>query len=166
MYGLIHARPIYKREPDALSDPRRCRPFIKAGSLQTGEVTEAAASASALEARAGLTKINKYRAHYKCADCVHHSRRTTNRRMCRITPVPKRHIIKETAAYTLCSSLDISFSLFRFSLLIAWQSKFSKPFCLSSFFSEVRKSEACRRLVLTLVALACDNKHDDRDDVR
>ena len=109
MHGLIHARPIYQREPDALSDPRRCRPFIKAGSLQTGEVTEVASTASALEARAGLTKINKYRAHYKCADCVHHSRRTTNRRMCRITPVPKRHIIKEAAAYTLCSSLDISF---------------------------------------------------------
>ena len=56
MHGLIHARPIYQREPDALSDPRRRQPFKEAGSWQTGEITEIAASASACEARAGLLK--------------------------------------------------------------------------------------------------------------
>ena len=56
MHGLIHARSYYQGEPDALSDPRRRQPFKEAGSRQTGEVTEIAASASAREARAGLTK--------------------------------------------------------------------------------------------------------------
>ena len=56
MHGLIHARPYYQGEPDALSDPRRRQPFKEAGSRQTGEVTEAASTASAREARAGLLK--------------------------------------------------------------------------------------------------------------
>ena len=31
VHGLIHARPYYQREPDALSDPRRRQPFKEAG---------------------------------------------------------------------------------------------------------------------------------------
>ena len=78
MHGLIHARPIYQREPDALSDPRRRQPFKEAGSRQTGEVTEIAPSASAREARAGLTKT------MICEE---------KQQACLLTPVPERHTI-------------------------------------------------------------------------
>ncbi len=39
-------------------DPRRCQLFKEAGNRQTGEVHEYASSASAREAREGLTRIN------------------------------------------------------------------------------------------------------------
>ena len=56
VHKLIHARPVYQGEPDALMDPRRRQPFKEAGARQTGEVHEIAFSASAREARAGLLK--------------------------------------------------------------------------------------------------------------
>ena len=78
VHGLIHARSYYQGEPDARSDPRRRQPFKEAGSRQTGEVTEIAASASAREARAGLTKT------MICKE---------TRQACLLTPVPARHTI-------------------------------------------------------------------------